>query len=131
MPSRSGTATRPCKSACRSRAWSPFSSPKWAVNPDRAAGPATRIRTMPFVYGFDHKHRKPPMQMKELLGGKGATLAEMTSVLGLPVPAGLTISTDACRTYMASGWPDGLDAEVARHLATLQKTMGRRLGDPS
>src|SRR5580704_12725998 len=84
---------------------------------------------MAFVYGFDHKHRKPPMQLKDLLGGKGANLAEMTSVLGLPVPAGFTISTDACRAYMDAGWPDGLDAEVAKNLAKLQKTMGRTLGD--
>ena len=44
---------------------------------------------MPFVFDFDHTHRKPPMEMKDLLGGKGANLAEMTSVLGLPVPPGL------------------------------------------
>ncbi len=70
------------------------------------------------------------MDMKDLLGGKGANLAEMTSVLQLPVPAGFTITTDACRAYMAAGWPDGLDAEIARHLARLEKKMGRRLGDP-
>ena len=83
-----------------------------------------------FVYAFDHKHRRPPMEMKDLLGGKGANLAEMTSVLGLPVPGGFTISTDACRAYMEAGWPAGLDAEVAKHLKQLEKTMGRRLGDP-
>ncbi len=65
---------------------------------------------MPFVYDFDHKHRRPPMEMKDLLGGKGANLAEMTSVLGLPVPHGFTITTDACRAYMEGGWPDGLTA---------------------
>ena len=85
---------------------------------------------MPYIYAFDHKHRKPPMDMKDLLGGKGANLAEMTSVLGLPVPAGFTITTDACRAYMAGGWPQGLDEEVAKHLAALEKKMGRRLGDP-
>jgi pyruvate,orthophosphate dikinase len=84
-----------------------------------------------YVFPFDHKHKKPPMEMKDLLGGKGANLAEMTSVLGLPVPAGFTISTDACRAYMAAGWPEGLDEEVARHRKTLEKTMGRRLGDPA
>jgi len=82
-----------------------------------------------YVFGFDHKHRRAPMEMKDLLGGKGANLAEMTSVLGLPVPAGFTISTDACRAYMHDGWPDGLDTEVARHLKALEKAMGRRLGD--
>jgi pyruvate,orthophosphate dikinase len=70
------------------------------------------------------------MDMKDLLGGKGANLAEMTSVLGLPVPGGFTITTDACRAYMESGWPNGLDAEISKHLAALEKKMGRRLGDP-
>src|SRR6187200_731422 len=71
------------------------------------------------------------MDMKDLLGGKGANLAEMTSVLGLPVPPGFTISTDACRAYMRGGWPAGLDEEVAKHVATLEGKMGRRLGDPT
>ncbi|HMC41170.1 MAG TPA: pyruvate, phosphate dikinase [Acidimicrobiales bacterium] len=84
---------------------------------------------MPLVYAFDHKHRRPPMQMKDLLGGKGANLAEMTSVLGLPVPPGFTITTDACRAYMVAGWPEGLDGEVARQVHRLEKSMGKRLGD--
>ena len=63
---------------------------------------------MPYVFDFDHSHRRPPMEMKDLLGGKGANLAEMTSVLHLPVPPGFTISTDACRAYMEGGWPEGL-----------------------
>ncbi|MEY2464396.1 MAG: pyruvate, orthophosphate dikinase [Acidimicrobiaceae bacterium] len=84
---------------------------------------------MPYIYAFDHKHKKPPMSLKDLLGGKGANLAEMTSVLELPVPAGFTITTDACRAYMASGWPASLDAELLKHLRALEKTMGRRLGD--
>src|SRR5206468_10752030 len=74
---------------------------------------------------------KPPMSMKDLLGGKGANLAEMTSVLGLPVPPGFTITTDACRAYMESGWPKGLDDEVAKALKKLEKAMRRRLGDPA
>ena len=86
---------------------------------------------MPYVYAFDRKHRRPPMEMKDLLGGKGANLAEMTSVLKLPVPPGFTISTDACRAYMRGGWPAGLDDEVAAHVATLEGKMGRRLGDPT
>ena len=83
------------------------------------------------VYAFDHKHRRPPMEYKDLLGGKGANLAEMTSVLRLPVPPGFTISTDACRSYMDGGWPDGLNGEIATQVAKLEKTMGRKLGDPS
>ncbi len=84
---------------------------------------------MPFVFDFDHSHRRPPMEMKDLLGGKGANLAEMTSVLALPVPPGFTIATTACRAYMGGGWPDGLTAEVARARGRLEKTMGKRVGD--
>ena len=84
-----------------------------------------------YVYAFDHKHRRPPMEYKDLLGGKGANLAEMTSVLELPVPPGFTISTDACRAYMYGGWPAGLDEQIAAHVTKLEKTMGRRLGDAS
>ena len=73
------------------------------------------------------------MRMKDLLGGKGANLAEMTSVLELPVPPGFTISTQACRDYMhANGeWPEGLDTEINDHVARLEKAMKRKLGDPS
>ena len=71
------------------------------------------------------------MQMKDLLGGKGANLAEMTSVLKLPVPPGFTISTDACRDYMVGGWPKSIDAEIKSHIAKLEKAMKRKLGDPS
>ena len=85
---------------------------------------------MGYVYDFDHVHPRAPMELKDLLGGKGANLAEMTSVLGLPVPHGFTISTDACRAYMSTGWPAGLDAELAEHLSRLEERMGRRLGDP-
>jgi pyruvate,orthophosphate dikinase len=83
-----------------------------------------------FVFAFDHKHRKPPMTLKDLLGGKGANLAEMTSVLKLPVPPGFTISTDACRAYMHDGWPAGLTDEIEKQVKKLEKTMGKRLGDP-
>jgi pyruvate,orthophosphate dikinase len=86
---------------------------------------------LPYVFAFDHRHRKPPMEMKDLLGGKGANLAEMTSVLDLPVPPGFTISTVACRDHMRSGWPQGLTDEVDRHVGRLEKAMKRKLGDPS
>ncbi|MFN8024422.1 MAG: pyruvate, phosphate dikinase [Acidimicrobiales bacterium] len=85
---------------------------------------------MSYVYAFSHKHKRPPMEYKDLLGGKGANLAEMTSVLKLPVPPGFTISTDACRAYMRSGWPAELDEEIAQHVFKLEKAMGRKLGDP-
>jgi len=79
---------------------------------------------MTYVYDF-HQGDK---DQKDLLGGKGANLAEMTN-LGLPVPPGFTISTEACRAYLDKGTvPDGLDAEIDEHLHTLEESMGRRLG---
>src|ERR1700740_1043474 len=86
---------------------------------------------MPYVYAFDHKHRRAPMELKDLLGGKGANLAEMTSVLGLPVPPGFTISTDACRAYMKARRPEGVCEGADRPVARLEKAMGKRLGDPA
>jgi len=77
------------------------------------------------VYDFTEGNR----DLKDLLGGKGANLAEMTN-LGLPVPPGFIITTDACRYYLQNGTtPDGLDAEVSAHLQQLEDKMGRRLGD--
>ncbi len=80
------------------------------------------------MYPFDHPHAEP-RALVDLLGGKGANLAEMTSVLALPVPPGFTITTAACRTYRTEGWPAGLDAEVATALEDLETTVGRRFGD--
>ncbi len=77
------------------------------------------------VYDFTEGNK----DLKDLLGGKGANLAEMTN-LGLPVPPGFIISTDACRYYLAEGTvPAGLAAEVDEHLARLEQKIGRRLGD--
>ncbi|MET9730227.1 pyruvate, phosphate dikinase [Streptomyces sp. NPDC006458] len=79
---------------------------------------------VPYVYDFREGRR----EMADLLGGKGANLAEMTR-LGLPVPPGFTVSTDACRAYLATGTePPGLAAEVSRHLAAVEAAAGRRLG---
>ena len=69
------------------------------------------------------------MEYKDLLGGKGANLAEMMSMLKLPVPHGFTISTDACRDYMHGGWPTTLTDEMTKHVVALEKKMGRKLGD--
>src|SRR6476469_7064757 len=66
--------------------------------------------------------------MKDLLGGTGANRAERTT-LGLPVPPGFTITTEACRAYLKSGRePEYLAEEVSEHLASLEKAMGKRLG---
>ncbi len=79
-----------------------------------------------YVYDFD----EPTDGGRELLGGKGIGLAEMTQ-LGVPVPAGFTITTDACRAYMEQGdFPEGLAEEVDEHLARLEETAGKRFGDP-
>ncbi len=78
-----------------------------------------------YVYDFD----EPADGGRELLGGKGIGLAEMTQ-LGIPVPAGFTITTDACRAYMASGGEvAGLDEEVAEHVERLEESTGKRFGD--
>src|SRR2546423_14912451 len=72
--------------------------------------------------------------MRELLGGKGANVAEMTRVLGPErVPAGFTITTEACVAYMKGGreFPEGLDGQVADGLARLEELAGQRLGDNS
>ncbi|WP_043627713.1 pyruvate, phosphate dikinase [Nonomuraea candida] len=77
-----------------------------------------------YVYDFTEGNRN----LKDLLGGKGANLAEMTN-LGLPVPHGFTITTDACRHYLAEGSvPEGLEREVDEHLRALESRMGRKLG---
>jgi pyruvate,orthophosphate dikinase len=81
------------------------------------------------VFAFDHDHGTPARTLAELLGGKGAGLAEMTSALGLPVPPGFTIAIPLCRDHRANGWPDGLDEALAAHCARLGEGVGRRLGD--
>ncbi|MEW9534505.1 pyruvate, phosphate dikinase [Microbispora sp. NPDC049125] len=78
-----------------------------------------------YVYDFTEGNK----DLKDLLGGKGANLAEMTN-LGLPVPHGFTITTEACRHYLRGGdLPDGFGEEVGAHLAGLETRTGRRLGD--
>jgi pyruvate,orthophosphate dikinase len=81
---------------------------------------------MRYVFAFEEGSK----EQKYLLGGKGANLAEMTN-LGLPVPPGFTITTDACKAYMNAGdtVPDGLMDEVADALVALEEKMGKRLGD--
>jgi pyruvate, orthophosphate dikinase len=79
-----------------------------------------------FVYDFSEGNK----DMKDLLGGKGANLAEMTN-MGLPVPPGFTITTEACLVFLSQGGaPAEMLQEAGEHLATLQEAMGRELGDP-
>src|SRR5438270_4950405 len=78
-----------------------------------------------YVYDFS----EPSVGGRDLLGGKGIGLAEMTQ-LGVPVPSGFTITTDACRAYLREGGvPAGLDEEVAEHIARLEQKTGKRFGD--
>jgi pyruvate,orthophosphate dikinase len=83
-----------------------------------------------YVYFFGSGKADGTARMKDLLGGKGANLAEMTSI-GLPVPPGFTISTEACAFYTANdgAYPAGLREEVLKNLARLEKLMGAKLGD--
>ncbi len=76
------------------------------------------------VYDFTEGNK----DLKDLLGGKGANLAEMTNI-GLPVPPGFIITTEACRYYLEQGTtPAGLDKEIATHLDQLEAAIGRKLG---
>ncbi|OQA29104.1 MAG: Pyruvate, phosphate dikinase [Verrucomicrobia bacterium ADurb.Bin345] len=84
-----------------------------------------------FFYGFGKKHTEGDASMKAVLGGKGANLAEMANA-GLPVPPGITISTEACAYYSKHGHahPPGMWDQVKAQLGKLEKMMGKKLGDP-
>ncbi|WP_225075055.1 MULTISPECIES: pyruvate, phosphate dikinase [unclassified Streptomyces] len=84
------------------------------------------VEGVKFVYDFTEGNK----DLKDLLGGKGANLAEMTN-LGLPVPPGFTITTEACKVYLDSGEePAALRDEVSAHLDALEQKMGKKLGQP-
>ncbi|WSR66805.1 pyruvate, phosphate dikinase [Streptomyces sp. NBC_01198] len=103
-------------------------APRRQGNPvARSRGPVSaRQQQQKFVYDFTEGNK----DLRDLLGGKGANLAEMTN-LGLPVPPGFTITTEACRVYLESGAePAGLRDEVSAHLDALEQRMGKRLGQP-
>jgi pyruvate,orthophosphate dikinase len=90
---------------------------------------ASGVATTTWIYEFSEGSR----EMRELLGGKGANVAEMTRVLGPErVPAGFTITTEACVAYMRAeqSFPPGLEAQVAEALERLEEQAGKRLGDP-
>ncbi|MCC6442526.1 MAG: pyruvate, phosphate dikinase [Armatimonadetes bacterium] len=79
-----------------------------------------------WVYLFEEGNAK----MRDLLGGKGANLAEMTNI-GLPVPPGFTITTEACNEYSSTGvFPEGMMDQVQEQLAKVEEKMGKKLGDP-
>ncbi|HEX5475067.1 MAG TPA: pyruvate, phosphate dikinase [Vicinamibacterales bacterium] len=99
----------------------------------RAAAVRTKgrgARATKYVYSFGNGKADGHREMKDLLGGKGAGLAEMTNA-GLPVPPGFTISTAACTLYYENGRkvPANVDREMLEHLARLEKAAGAKLGD--
>ncbi len=107
MPAKTARRSRPRKAATKRK-------------------PATRTKARKWVWDFAEGNTT----LKDLLGGKGANLAEMTN-LGLPVPPGFTITTEACNAYRTGGrkFPPGLVDQVAKRLRALEGRMGRRLGD--
>jgi pyruvate,orthophosphate dikinase len=84
-----------------------------------------------FVYYFGKTQTDGGRGMKSLLGGKGANLAEMTSI-GMPVPPGFTISTEACDRFNAlqGQWPEGLLEQIRENISMLERELGRGFGDP-
>ena len=90
------------------------------------------IKTAKWVYSWGNGKAEGKGTQKQLLGGKGAGLAEMTTI-GLPVPAGFTITTDCCSRYFRNSnrWPAGFDAQVRTALKKLESTCKKKLGDPA
>ena len=84
-----------------------------------------------YIYSFGGGKADGRADMKEILGGKGANLAEMTNI-GLPVPPGLTISTEACNYYLAhkGAYPKGLKEGVVAAMGKMEKLLGKKFGDP-
>ncbi|TMF82680.1 MAG: pyruvate, phosphate dikinase, partial [Chloroflexi bacterium] len=97
----------------------------------KAAPRRAAPRAQKWVYLFANKKAEGNAKMRDLLGGKGAGLAEMTNA-GLPVPPGFTITTAACNAYFASGkkLPPGLWDQVEKSLATVERATKKKLGDP-
>ena len=85
-----------------------------------------------FVYFFGNKKAEGNAGMKDILGGKGANLAEMTN-LGLPVPPGFTISAEVCKLFFQSKkqWPKGLEKQIKENLKKIEKASGKKFGNLS
>lgn len=96
----------------------------------RQSSKTTKSTNQKYVFFFGKGVAEGNAKMKQLLGGKGANLAEMT-LLGIPVPGGFTITTEACALFYANGkkWPAGLEAEIDKHLKRLEEAMGAKFGD--
>jgi pyruvate, orthophosphate dikinase len=84
---------------------------------------------MTFVFDLGHDHHLPAEEVLALVGSKAANLGVMASELHLPVPPGFVVSTEACRFFLAGGWPEELDAELREHMRRAEGLAGRRFGD--
>ncbi|MBO6035527.1 MAG: pyruvate, phosphate dikinase, partial [Acetobacter sp.] len=87
--------------------------------------------TTKWIYSFDKEQSEGNAQMRNLLGGKGANLAEMANI-GLPVPPGFTITTEVCTAFYENGrqYPPGLEKQLEEALYKVETRMGLRFGDP-
>jgi pyruvate,orthophosphate dikinase len=104
---------------------------KVAAKKFRGEMSAKKFSAGKFIYGFAEGKAEGRADMRQLLGGKGANLAEMTN-LGVPVPSGFTITTEACLQFYAlhKRWPDGLEEELAQKIAWLETATRKGFGDP-
>jgi len=86
---------------------------------------------MTYTHGLGALHAGTLAEIKAVVGGKAANLGVMSRELGLPVPPGFVITTEACRTFLATGWPPGLDDGLRARMTEVESVVGRRFGDPA
>ncbi len=86
---------------------------------------------MTYAYALDAVPAATLEEAVALVGGKAANLGVMARDLDLPVPPGFVITTATCRTFLADGWPEGLEDEIRRQMAAVESAVGRRFGDPA
>jgi len=84
-----------------------------------------------YIYAIDQPHDLTAAELTTLIGGKAANLNTMVRQLGLPVPPGFTISTQACLAYLSRGWPDGMQEDLRQHMRRVEDAVGSRFGDPA
>ena len=138
MPSRAGGASKRTTTKKRTAGAGASGAkrvkkktPKQASSARRKKAPAKAGASKKMTYFFGASRNEGSGEMKSLLGGKGANLAEMTAI-GLPVPPGFTITTDTCAAYNEAGrrFPQGLEAEIEKSIRLLEQETGKRFGDP-
>ena len=95
----------------------------------RAARRRERASSVTLTYALDAAHGLSEAEVRFFIGGKAANLGVMARDLGLPVPPGFVITTEACRTFLATGWPAGLDEELRERMGGIGATLGRGFGD--